>query len=150
MKGLVEACLALNINDLIRAGLFKAPCCTPCDIQWRDSAGQLLLTVNFWRETSPVPALRVSYLIGGQDAVSVSYRIALSPTPSHFGGVKNLFWCPGLAAGGPCGRLAAKLYLVACRSEFITTDAAGGVGVFPLDGASIGGVGVDVAAELAS
>ena len=31
--------------------------------------------------------------------------------------------------------------LVACRSEFVTADAAGGVGVFPLDGASIGGVG---------
>ena len=40
--------------------------------------------------------------------------------------------------------------LVACRSEFITTDAAGGVGVLPLDGPSVGGVGVDIAAELAS
>src|SRR6202035_1806252 len=40
--------------------------------------------------------------------------------------------------------------LVACRSEFVTTDAAGGVSVLPLDGASIGGVGVDVAAEFAS
>ena len=40
--------------------------------------------------------------------------------------------------------------LVACRSEFITADAAGGVGVFPLDRPSVGGVGVDVAAEFAS
>jgi hypothetical protein len=40
--------------------------------------------------------------------------------------------------------------LVACRSEFVTADAAGGVGVLPLDGPSIGGVGVDVAAEFAS
>src|ERR1035437_8043476 len=40
--------------------------------------------------------------------------------------------------------------LVACRSEFVTADAAGGVGVFPLDGPSIGGVGIDVAAEFAS
>jgi hypothetical protein len=39
---------------------------------------------------------------------------------------------------------------VACRSEFVTADAAGGVRVFPLDRSSIGGVGVDVAAELAS
>ncbi len=37
--------------------------------------------------------------------------------------------------------------LVACRSEFVTTDATGGVGVFPLDRSSVGGVGVDVAAE---
>src|SRR6266849_851206 len=40
--------------------------------------------------------------------------------------------------------------LVACRSEFVTADAAGGVRVFPLDRPSIGGVGVDVASEFAS
>jgi hypothetical protein len=39
---------------------------------------------------------------------------------------------------------------MACRSEFVTADAAGGVRVLPLDGSSIGGVGVDVAAEFAS
>jgi hypothetical protein len=39
---------------------------------------------------------------------------------------------------------------VACRSEFVTADAAGGVGVLPVDGPGIGGVGVDVAAEFAS
>ena len=39
--------------------------------------------------------------------------------------------------------------LVACRSEFVTADAAGGVGVFPLDGPSMGGVGIDVVAEFA-
>jgi len=40
--------------------------------------------------------------------------------------------------------------LVACRSEFVTADAAGGVGVFPLDRPSMGRVGIDVAAEFAS
>src|SRR5271169_3855605 len=40
--------------------------------------------------------------------------------------------------------------LVACRSECVTADAAGGVRVFPLDRPSIGGVGVDVAPEFAS
>src|SRR5271157_6215030 len=40
--------------------------------------------------------------------------------------------------------------LVACRSECVTADAAGGVRVFPLDRPSIGGVGVDVASEFAS
>ena len=39
---------------------------------------------------------------------------------------------------------------MACRSEFVTTDATGGVSVLPLKRASIGGVGVDVAAEFAS
>ena len=40
--------------------------------------------------------------------------------------------------------------LVACRREFVTAEAAGRVRVFPLDRASIGGVGVDVAAKFAS
>jgi hypothetical protein len=35
--------------------------------------------------------------------------------------------------------------LVPCRSEFVTTDAAGGVRVFPVDRPSVRGVGVDVA-----
>ena len=39
---------------------------------------------------------------------------------------------------------------MACRSEFVTADAAGGVRAFPLDRPSIGGVGVDVASEFAS
>jgi DNA-binding XRE family transcriptional regulator len=40
--------------------------------------------------------------------------------------------------------------LVAWRGEFVTADAAGGVGLVPLDGPGTGGVGVDVAAEFAS
>ena len=43
---------------------------------------------------------------------------------------------------------APRSVLVACRSEFVTADAAGGVGVFPLDGPGMGGVGVDVAPKL--
>ena len=39
---------------------------------------------------------------------------------------------------------------MACRSDFVTADAAGGVRVFPLDRPSIGGVGVDIASEFAS
>src|SRR6266566_143049 len=46
--------------------------------------------------------------------------------------------------------VGALSHLVACRSEFVTADAAGGVRVFPLDRPSIGGVGVDVASEFAS
>jgi len=42
------------------------------------------------------------------------------------------------------------LSLVACRSEFVTADAAGGVRVFPPDRPGVGGVCVDVASEFAS
>ena len=49
----------------------------------------------------------------------------------------------------PKAQLHATRSLVACRSEFVTAEAAGWVGVLPLDGPCVGGVGVDVAAELA-
>ena len=39
---------------------------------------------------------------------------------------------------------------VDCRSEFVCTQATRSVGVFPLDRASVGRVGVDVAAEFSS
>ena len=35
------------------------------------------------------------------------------------------------------------------RGEFVTARAAGGIGIFPLDGSGIGGVGVAGAAEFA-
>ena len=40
--------------------------------------------------------------------------------------------------------------LVDCRSEFVSAQAAAGVRVLPLDGASVGGVGIDVATEFAA
>ena len=39
---------------------------------------------------------------------------------------------------------------MACRDEFVTANTAGRVRVLPMDGPSIGGVGVDVAAKFAS
>ena len=39
--------------------------------------------------------------------------------------------------------------LVDCRSEFVSAQAAAEVRVFPLDRASVGGVGIDVATEFA-
>jgi hypothetical protein len=38
---------------------------------------------------------------------------------------------------------------VACRREFVTTDAVGGIRIFPPDGLCIGRVRVDLASELA-
>src|ERR1700688_82021 len=46
--------------------------------------------------------------------------------------------------------MAGMICLVACRSEFVTADAAGRVRVFPVDRPSIRGVGVDVASQFAS
>src|ERR1700722_12905185 len=42
----------------------------------------------------------------------------------------------------------SSLALVACRSEFVTANASGRIRVLPLDRFGIGGVGLDVAADL--
>ena len=38
---------------------------------------------------------------------------------------------------------------MACRSEFVSVQATAGVGVLPLDGASVGGIGIDLTAQFA-
>src|ERR1039458_9283768 len=76
-------------------------------------------------------------------SVTTTRAVWLLPSPADL--------LHGWAAGAPeVSRFSCMKFLVACRSEFVTADAAGGVGVFPLDGPSIGGVGIDVAAEFAS
>ena len=82
------------------------------------------------------------------------------------GGMVGLGWCGSersgftfCSSGSSCPTPGWKKHrtdfqiftqLVACRSEFVTAEAAGWVGVLPLDGPCVGGVGVDVATEFAA
>lgn len=79
------------------------------------------------------------------------------------GGMVGLGWCGSersgftfCSSGSSCPTPGWKKHrtdfqiftqLVACRSEFVTAEAAGWVGVLPPDEPCVGGVGVDVAAE---
>jgi hypothetical protein len=55
---------------------------------------------------------------------------------------------PKTISSDPDSVLLVFVQLVACRREFVTADASGGVGVLPANGACICRVGVDVSAEL--
>src|ERR1035437_8051484 len=76
--------------------------------------------------------------------------LSLDELPGLLGELETLKALVWLRLAAPSPIQAPDRLLVACRSEFVTADTAGGVGVFPLDGPSIGGVGVDVASEFAS
>jgi hypothetical protein len=113
MKQVVEQCLALNVNDLVHAGVFKAPIGTPCYCKWSDTVtGQELWKVNFHLETSH--SLLVECTLD-RSRVLAFQRIRLTPVPCHLGGARRMFLCPGNGNGVQCGRRASKLYLLGGR-----------------------------------
>ena len=87
-------------------------------------------TIFFTRSTANWSVIVESHKVHGQWS---------HPTLSPFSGE----WSDSSPAMAPDGS-----YLVACRSEFVTTDASVGVGVLPANGAGIRRVGIDISAEL--
>ena len=116
MKPVVEECLALNVGDLTRAGVFEAPLGTVCNCVWTDANRRELFRIYYWVEgPAAEPGLRVRYQTGDSGSGPVSYRIDFAFVPCHMGGAKRLFLCPGKVGEGPCGRRAQKLYLIQGR-----------------------------------
>ena len=120
-KAAVEELLALNVHDLSRAGVFKAPHGTLCNCVWSDGSDREVLRVDFWLEGNPAaPSLRLKYVSDNGNSAPTSTRIELGSLRCHLGGAKRMFLCPGKANDCPCGRLVQKLYLVEerwlCRS----------------------------------
>jgi hypothetical protein len=75
---LVEEHLVWDINDLVRALVFKEPLRTPCNCSWTDGSGQKVFVVNFWVEGDPeTPALRMIERSGGSLWIPTPDRIEL-------------------------------------------------------------------------
>ena len=118
MKPVVEQCLALNVNDLTRAGVFEAPIGTPCFCSWSDVvAGQELGKVELRLETRH--SLLVERVLDPRRVLPFE-RIRLTSVPCHLGGARRMFLCPGQGNGIRCDRRASKVYLIeekwVCRS----------------------------------
>jgi hypothetical protein len=111
MKRAVEECLSWDINDLLRAGVFKAAAFTPCDCVWRDASRKEILRVNFrWEDNAGTSSLRI---FERQDAASPrDLTVELALVSCHLGGMKHVFLCPGGGHSRPCGRRVQKLYLI--------------------------------------
>jgi len=107
-KMAVEECVAFDVNDLIRNGVFLAPFGTPCNCIWTDSSGREIFRVDFWVEAN---RLRVSYAPRNEASVSIS-TIELDSVRCHFGGTQRTFKCLGKVNGHVCGRPVRKLYMI--------------------------------------
>jgi hypothetical protein len=120
-KVAVEECLVLDCYDLARHGAFQVCVGTQCNCFWRDASGRDVFRLDFWLEgDSPARYLRLEYKPNASMPAPTSCRIELESVPCRFGGSKRIFRCPGKPNGGPCGRRAQRLYLVAgiwvCRA----------------------------------
>jgi hypothetical protein len=129
------------------------------------SARALVLLLTEHATGSPHVLSEVGHAFSGKKRI-IPFRLSAAPLPEDLeyflsmtqwldapegctdGNLKRLTDATREALAG--GRTVRGPALVGCRSEFVTADAAGGVRVFPLDGAGIGGVSVDVATEFAS
>jgi hypothetical protein len=111
MKRATEECISWDINDLSRAGVFKAPPLTSCDCTWKDAAGNETYRANFRWEDNP-RASRLRILEKRGKILALASIIELASVPCHFGGMKRLFKCPGDRIGNLCGQRVQKLYLV--------------------------------------
>ena len=115
-KRLIEDCLAWNINDLTRAGVFKAPTNTPSNCAWTAADGEEIFRLDFYMNGNiEAPRLCIVQKIEGLTRATTPDSIEIAFAPCHFGGQKRLFICPGNGGGTPCGRRAGKLYLVEGR-----------------------------------
>ena len=112
-KDVVEDCLALDANRLMRDGVLRAGVRLSSGLTWTDGrTGAVLGSVGFAVDTTDPgdPWVRLSYTVDPSDA-AVEDRVGLCTTRPHLGGLRWWFRCPGPPGGAPCGRRAGKLYL---------------------------------------
>ena len=111
-KTAVEECLALDVNELIRHGVFRTRLGTPCNWFWSDASGREICRADFSLQgNSAALYLRLSYRTAATP-FPISCRIELDSIPCHLGGAKRMFRCPGKGDGDLCGRPVQKLFLV--------------------------------------
>jgi len=112
----VEECLALNISDLARAGVFRTEPSIPCSIQWTDPSGKEIrrLPFRYLGANGDDLALRFVYIVAGEPSgaqVTVDETVKVTTTRCHFGGRRYWLMCPFVWNGIACRKRVRKLYL---------------------------------------
>jgi len=111
-KRTVEDCKSISISFLRRNGYFDSP--LPRGIVWTNRCGEETASMTVSVHTSEVEGhIRLLYTITDRNTGKVShfdYKVQLTATPCHLGGVRWWFICPLNRNGVYCGRRVAKLY----------------------------------------
>jgi hypothetical protein len=111
----VEECYALDIGQLVRAGVFDADPRSLCAFTWKNSAGMPISSVTFRVFPDRTGALAVHFyhpiIATLSDAAWIQQQIVqLTTTKCNFGGVRRWFRCSLIKDGYPCKRRVRCLY----------------------------------------
>jgi hypothetical protein len=111
----VEECFALEIGELVRAGVFEVATGTRCCTTWSDSAGMPISSITF--RVSPDKAGTLAIHFDHQVAATISgpariqrQIVRLTASRCNFGGIRRWFRCSVIRGGYPCGRRVRALY----------------------------------------
>jgi hypothetical protein len=114
-KTTVEDCLSLDANRWMRDGILQAGVCRRGSWEWTYRGGGGF-TVNYDLDTRDLswPSVRLWYSWvwrPAQETQSADYRVRLTVTRPHFGGLRWWFVCPLTVNNRTCNRRVGKLYL---------------------------------------
>jgi hypothetical protein len=121
-KTVVEDCLDLDATAWMREGTLKVGVLASGTWRWNYRSGRSFV-VNYELDTLDlaVPSVRLSYSWvwrASPEPQSADYRVRLTTTRPHFGGVRWWFVCPLTVGGRSCNRRVGKLYLPAAARYF--------------------------------
>jgi hypothetical protein len=118
---IVEDCLAFDIANLVRSGIFRAKPGSLCAITWKNHYGQETLRAYFWVEwtLSEKKLLHIDY--GAPGSVPLMHHarsatIEIAQTPLHFG-PRPWFLCPGVHNDAPCRKRVRILYFTPVKGR---------------------------------
>ena len=111
----VEQSYALDIGQLVRAGVFDADPRSLCAFTWNDSAGMPISSVTFRVFPDRTGALAVHFYHPVPTTPSrpgwIQQQIVqITTTKCNFGGVRRWFRCSLIRDGYPCKRRVRVLY----------------------------------------
>ena len=111
----VEECYALDIGQLVRAGVFDADPRSLCAVTWNDSADTLISSVTFRVFPDRTGVLAVHFyhprLATLSEPAWIQQQIVqITTSKCHFGGTRRWFRCSLIRDGYPCKRRVRVLY----------------------------------------
>jgi len=110
-KDTIEDCTQLSIFKLKEFGFLRGFC--GGTLTWTRRLSGKKSSIGALVDITGEPYMKVNYTITDQDGNKgdYDYKIKLTTTACHFGGVRYWFICPLSANGVYCGRRVGTLYL---------------------------------------
>jgi hypothetical protein len=114
-KDVVEDCLVLDVNRLMREGILKEHVYAMGTWRWTyPGGGSFAVCYDVDTVDTESPSVRLSYSwvwTSTREQESAAYTVLLTTTRPRFGGLRWWFVCPLRVNGRECGRRVGKLYL---------------------------------------